>query len=183
MFAPLPLWNLEGRDPSWCVCEEWSISLSEAGCGYVEIWLIWLSLQDNSECSSVASWCCCQTNPSYLLCWCFIVSDWNWVVLFWASVVFYDRRAHRDPLQTCCVVSKCPGISWNIWLDVTQFLTKNIHFCSTRLDSDSSGRCEYWVCVNRWWRAETAEGSELSSLPARLSPCKGMLAHITLRDA
>ncbi len=28
-----------------------------------------------------------------------------------------------------------------------------------------------------------AEGSELSSLPARLSPCKGMLAHITLRNA
>lgn len=47
---------------------------------------------------------------------------------------FYDWRARRDPLRNQCVVSKCPGINWNIWLDVTQFLTKNIHFSSTTLE-------------------------------------------------
>lgn len=103
---------------------------------------------------------------------------------FLSAVVFLWPKGPQGPITN-------PLCSFKMPRHQLEYLTgcysvphkKNIHFSSTRLESDSSSRCEYWVRVNRWWRAEMAEGSELSSLPARLSPCTGMLAHITLRNA
>lgn len=37
---------------------------------------------------------------------------------------FLWPKGPQGPITTRSVVSKCPGINWNIWLDVTQFLTK-----------------------------------------------------------
>lgn len=58
-------------------------------------------------------------------------------------------------------------------------LYKNTHFSLTRVWQQ-----QVWlVCANRWWRAEMAWGSELSSLPACLSLCTWISACITLRNA
>lgn len=77
--------------------------------------------------------------------------------------LFSERRAHRDPLHTRSVVSKCPGINWTIsdWMFLTKKRKgkKDIHTSSVSWNLTAAGGCV--------WRAEMAEGSDLS----RLSPC------------
>lgn len=102
---------------------------------------------------------------------------------FLSAVVLLWPKGPQGPITNPLCSLKMPWHQLEYLTGCYSVLHKNTHFSSTSLESDSSSRCGYWVCVSRWWRAEMAEGSELSSLPAHLAPCMGILAHITLRNA
>lgn len=101
---------------------------------------------------------------------------------FLSAVIFLWPKGPQGPITNPLCSFKMPWYQLEYLTGCYSVPPKNIHFSSTSLESDSSSRREHWVCVNRW-RVEMAEGTELSSLPARLSPCTGMLVHITLRNA
>lgn len=115
-----------------------------------------------------------------LQCWCFIVSDWNWIVLCYVFLFFFSwPEDPQGPITDLLCSFKGPRHQSRNLAGCYSALYKNTHFSLTRVWQQ-----QVWlVCANRWWRAEMARGSELSSLPARLSLCTWISACITLRNA
>lgn len=157
----------------------------------VEIWLIWLCLQNSSGCSNIASWCSCQTKTSYLQCWCFIVPDWNWIMLFWVLMFFLSLfvyfflwpQSPQGPITNQLCSLKMPRHQLEYltgWISTLQQHTfqKNKSWIWQQQFGEWISVCKQIVGSrdDRLFRTVFTSSSSLSS-------CTGMLAHITLRNA